>query len=185
MLLLHRFFNNVTSCPLVLLCFVTLLLCFYFRPFVFTLCPPGAYAIHNIYPAILSSCCQQFPVCLMSASRSRRQVYFVPPLSLAMGFHVRIWLVIFCAWLSQGVAKPSPSPLKDLYLYLGLVCSISEVFVAHPVHLVDSQNSSQVMVDKYLDPYQRGLVYSPRLRSVQQHGLYICVKQGYFGGFSN
>ena len=36
------------------------------------------------------------------------------------------------------------------------------------------------MVDKCLDPYQRGLVYSPRFRSVQQHGLYICVKQAYF-----
>ena len=30
------------------------------------------------------------------------------------------------------MAKPSPSPLKDLYLYLGLVCSIPEIFVAPP-----------------------------------------------------
>ena len=158
MLLLHRFFNNVTSCPLVLLCFVTLLLlCFYFRAFVFTLCHPGAYAINNISPAILSSCCQQFPVCLMSASRSRRQVYFVSPLSLAMGFHVRIWLVIFCAWLSQGVA-----------------CSIPEVFIAHPVHPVDSQNSSQVMVDKYMDPYQRGLVYSTFPLRTATRTLHLC-----------
>ena len=103
-----------------------------------------------------------------------------PPLSLALGVPGQDLSGYVCAWLSQGVAKPSPSPLKDLYLYLGLVCSIPEVFVAHPVHPVYSENSSQAMVDKCLDPYQRGLVYSPRFRSVQQHGLYICVKQAYF-----
>ncbi|KAI0222025.1 hypothetical protein LSAT2_026724 [Lamellibrachia satsuma] len=67
---------------------------------------------------------------------------------------------------TNGVAKPSPSPLKDLYLYSGLLCSIPEVFVAHPVHPVYSQNSSQAMDDKCLDPYQRGLVYSPCFSSV-------------------
>ena len=86
---------------------------------------------------------------------------------------------------SETYGKPSPSPLKDLCLYLDLVCSIPDVFVAHPVHPVYSQNSSQAMVDKCLDPYQCGLVYSQRFGSVQQHGLYICVKQAYFCGFSN
>ena len=45
--------------------------------------------------AILSSCCQPFPVCLMSASRSRRKVFFGLPLFLLpWGFHIRACLVM-------------------------------------------------------------------------------------------
>ena len=103
------------------------------------------------------------------------QVFFwYSPLSLAFGVPRLDLSGYVGAWLSQGVAKPSPSPLKDLYLYLGLVCSIPEVFVAHPVHPVYLQNYSQAMVDKCLNPYQRGLVYSSRFRSVQQHTLHMC-----------
>ena len=95
----------------------------------------------------------------MSTSRSRRQVFFgLPPFSCLGGSTYGY----VCAWLSQDVAKPSAYRLKDLYLYLGLVCSIPVVFVAHPVHPVYSQNSLQAMVDKCPYSYQRGLVYSPR-----------------------
>ena len=155
------------------------------------LTPPAAQAIHNISPAppVLGNPLQLLPAipCLFDVCLevTLLGVFWSPPLSLALRVPHQDLSGYVCAWLSQGVAKPSPSPLKDLYLYLGLVCSIPEVFVAHPVHLVYSQNSSQAMVDKCLDPYQRGLVYSPRFRSVQQHGLYICVKQAYFCDFSN
>ena len=44
--------------------------------------------------AILSSCFQLSPVCVMSASRSRRQVFFGLPLfRLPWGFHVKACLV--------------------------------------------------------------------------------------------
>ena len=42
-------------------------------------------------------------------------VFWSPPLSLALGVPCQDLSGYVCAWLSQGVAKPSPSPLKDLY----------------------------------------------------------------------
>ena len=60
--------------------------------------PPGApttFLQRLLSWAILSSCCQPFPVCLMSDSRSRRQVFFGLPLFLLpWGFHVRTCLVM-------------------------------------------------------------------------------------------
>ena len=67
--------------------------------------------------AILSSCFQLSPVCVMSASRSRRQMFFDLPLfRLPRGFHVSLSRNVG-VWLSQCVAKPYPSSLKNLCLF--------------------------------------------------------------------
>ena len=63
--------------------------------------------------------------------------------------------------LSQGVAKPSPSSLKNFYLYFNLVCSFPEVLVANFVHSLYSHNFPQALINKCLDHFQRGLVHAP------------------------
>ena len=80
--------------------------------------------------AILSSCSQLSPVCVMSASRSRRQVFFgLPPLSLALRVPRQGLSLMLHIGFSQCVAKPSPSSLEDFYLYLNVVNSLPEVLV--------------------------------------------------------
>ena len=71
-------------------------------------------------------------------------------------------------WLSQGVAKPSLSSL-NVYLYLDLICSFSEVLVANLVHPLYSHNFSQALINKYPDPSQHGFVYLPSFCSLQQN----------------
>ena len=85
--------------------------------------------------AILSSCFQLSPVCVMSASRSRRQVFFgLPPLSLALGVPRQGLSRNVGVWLSQCVAQPSPSSPENFYLYLNLACPLLEVLVTDFVH---------------------------------------------------
>ena len=100
--------------------------------------------------AILSSCFQLSPICVMSASRSRRQVVFglPPPLSLALRVPRQGLSRSVSIGLSQSVAKPSPFSLKNFYLDSNLVCSIPAVLVADFVHPQHSQNFPQTLIYK-------------------------------------
>ena len=65
-----------------------------------------------LYWAILSSCCQLSPVCVLPASRSRCQVFFgLHSLSLALRVPNQGLSCNVVVWLSQCVAKPSLSSL--------------------------------------------------------------------------
>ena len=61
-------------------------------------------------------------------------VFRSPPLSLALGVPRQALSRNVGVWLSQCVAKPSPSSLKNVYLYLNLACPLPEVLVADFVH---------------------------------------------------
>ena len=76
-------------------------------------------------------------------------------------------------WLSECVAKPSPSSLRYVDLHLNLVGSLPEVLVAN------------LSINKGLNPSQWGLVHSPCFCSIQQHRLDICVEQTDFCGFAD
>ena len=72
------------------------------------------------------------------------------PLSLPLRFpHQGLSCNVVVWWLSQGVAKPSLSSL-NVYLYLDLICSLSEVLVANLVHPLYSQNFSQALINIYI-----------------------------------
>ena len=121
----------------------------------------------------------------MSASRSRRQVFSVSP-SLACPECSTSRPVSYCYyWAFSMCAKPSPSSLKNRYLSSNLVCSIPEILVADFVHPQYSQYLPQALVYKSLDPYQCGIVHSPRSCSVWQHRLDICVEQTDFRCFAD
>ncbi len=57
-----------------------------------------------------------------------------PPLSLALRVPRQGLSRNVGVWLSQCVAKPSPSSLKNVCVYLKLVGSLPEVLVAEVVH---------------------------------------------------
>ena len=97
-------------------------------------------------------------VCLKVTSPG---VFRSPPLSLALGVPRQGLSRNVGVWLSQCVAKPSPSSLKSVYLYSNLVCSIPEVLIADFVHPRYSQYFPQALIYKSLDPFQCGFVHSP------------------------
>ena len=61
-------------------------------------------------------------------------VFRSPPLSLALGVPCQDLSRNVGVWLSQCVAKPSPSSLKNVCVYLNLACPLPEVLVADFVH---------------------------------------------------
>ena len=70
-------------------------------------------------------------------------------------------------WLSQGVVKPSPYSLKNVYLYFNLVGSLPEVFVANFFHPLYSQDFLQPLINQGgLNPFQCDRVHSPCLCSI-------------------
>ena len=96
--------------------------------------------MHNISPTspVLGDPLQLFPaqpllrdVCLKVTPPG---VFRSPPLSLALGVSRQGLSRNVGVWLSQCVAKPSPSSLKNVYLYLNLDCPLPEVLVADFVH---------------------------------------------------
>ena len=90
---------------------------------------------------------------MMSASRSRRQVVvWSPPLSLALRVSCQYLNVL--VWLSQGVAKPSSSSTRNVYLYMNFVRAIPEILVANFVHPLYSHKISA-------STDQHGTVHSP------------------------
>ncbi len=89
-----------------------------------------------------------------------------PPLSLALRVPRQGLSRDVRVWLSQCVAKPSPSSLENIYLYSNLVCSIPEFLVADLVHPRYSQYFQQALIYKSLDPFQCGLVHSASFCSV-------------------
>ena len=120
--------------------------------------------MHNISPTspVLGDPLQLFPaqprlhdVCLKVTSPG---VFWCPLLSLALRVPCQGLSRNVTIGLSQGVAKLSPSCLKNVYLYLNLVCSLPEVLVADFVHPLDSQNFPQTLIYKSLDPFQSCLV---------------------------
>ena len=123
--------------------------------------------MHNFSPKspVLGDPLQLFPaqprlrdVCLKVTSPG---VFRSPPLSLALGVPRQGLSRNVGVWLSQCVAKPSPSSLKSVYLYSNLVCSIPEALLADFVHPQYSQYFLQALIYKSLDPFQCGLVHSP------------------------
>ena len=128
--------------------------------------------MHNISPTspVLSDPLQLFPaqprlrdVCLKVTPPG---VFRYPPLSLALGVPRQGLSRNVGVWLSQCVAKPSPSSLENFYLYLNLACPLPEVLVTDFVHPLYSQYSPQALVYKSRDPLQCGLVHSPSFCSV-------------------
>ena len=101
--------------------------------------------MHNISPTspVLGDPLQLFPaqsrlrdVCLKVTPPG---VFRSPPLSLALSVPRQGLSRNVGVWLSQCVAKPSPSSLKNLYLYLNSKsCPLPEVLVADFVHPVYS-----------------------------------------------
>ena len=96
--------------------------------------------MHNISPTspVLGDPLQLFPaqprlrdVCLKVTPPG---VFRSPPLSLALGVPRQGLSRNVGVWFSQCVAKPSPSSIKNVYLYLNLACPLSEVLVADFVH---------------------------------------------------
>ena len=91
--------------------------------------------MHNISPTspVLGDPLQLFPaqprlrdVCLKVTPPG---VFRSPSLSLALGVPRQGLYCNAGVWLSQCVAKPSPSSV-DVYLYLNLTCPLPEVLVA-------------------------------------------------------
>ena len=88
--------------------------------------------------AILSSCFQLSPVCVMSASRSRRQVFFGLPLFLSpWGFHVNACLVM----LVFGFLNVWPSHLHlllrmSIYIWTWLVLSQRSLLLTLSIHCI-------------------------------------------------
>ena len=96
--------------------------------------------MHNISPTspVLGDPLQLFPaqprlhdVCLKVTPPG---VFRSPPLSHALRVARQGLSRNVGVWLSQCVAKPSPSSLKNFYLYLNLACPLPEVLVADFVH---------------------------------------------------
>ena len=86
--------------------------------------------MHNISPTspVLGDPLQLFPdqprlrdVCLKVTSPG---VFRSPPLSLALGVPRQGLSRSVGVWLSQCVAKPSPSSLENFYLYLNVACPL-------------------------------------------------------------
>ena len=128
--------------------------------------------MHYFYPTypVLDDPLQLFPaqprlrdVCINVTSPG---VFRSPPLSLAPRVLRQGLSRNTSCWLSQCVTKPSPSSLKNVYLYSNLVCSIPEVLVADFVHPQYSQYFPQARIYKSLDPFQCGLVHSQSFCSV-------------------
>ena len=128
--------------------------------------------MHNISPTspVLGDPLQFFPAqpllreCWLKVTPPG--VFRSPPLSLALGVPRQGLSCNIGVWLSQCVAKPSPSSLENFYLYLNLACPLPEVLVTDFVHPLYSQYSPQALVYKSLDPFQCGLVHSPSFCSV-------------------
>ena len=121
--------------------------------------------MHNISPTspVLSDPLRLFPaqprlsdVCLKVTPPG---VFRSPPLSLALGVPRQGLSRNVGVWLSQYVAKPSPSSFKNVCVYLNLVGSLPEILVADFVHPLYSQYFPQALIYKSLDPFQRGLVH--------------------------
>ncbi len=130
---------------------------------------PCTYFLQHILSwAILSSCSQLSPVAWCLPQVTSPDVFGLPLFRVPWGFHVKACLVMLlqCIGLSQCVAKPSPSFLNNVYLYSNLLCSIPEVLVAYFVHPQYSRYFPQALIYKSLDPFQCGLVHSPRFCSV-------------------
>ena len=96
--------------------------------------------MHNISPTspVLGDPLQLFPaqpclhnVCLKVTPPG---VFRSPPLSLALGVPRQGLSRDVGVWLSQCVARPSPSSLENFYLYLNLACPLPEVLVTDFVH---------------------------------------------------
>ena len=103
--------------------------------------------MHNISPTspVLGDPLQLFPaqprlrdVCLKVTPPG---VFRSPPLSLALGVPRQGLSRNVGVWLSQCVAKPSPSSLENFYLYLNLACPLPEVLVTDCVHPLRLQKS--------------------------------------------
>ena len=83
--------------------------------------------------AILSSCFQLSPVCVMSASRSRCQVFFgIPLFRLPWGFHVNACLVM----LVFGFLNVWPSHLHLLLRMSWLVLSQRYLLLTLSIHCI-------------------------------------------------
>ena len=108
----------------------------YLSPWLLLEHRPCTTSLHRLLSwAILSSCFQLSPVCVMSASMSRRQVFFGLPLfRLPWGVPRPGLSRNVGVWLSQCVAKPSPSSLDNFYRYLNLAFPLPEVLVTDCVH---------------------------------------------------
>ena len=114
--------------------------------------------MHNVSPTspLLGDSLQLFPaqprlrdVCLKVTSPG---VFRSPPLSFALrvprqGLSRNVTIGIY-----HCVAKPPPSSLKNVYLYLNLVGSFPDIRVADYVHPVYSQYIPQARITKSLDP---------------------------------
>ena len=96
--------------------------------------------MHSISPTspVLGDPLQLFPaqprlrdVCLQVTPPG---VFRSPPISLALGVPRQGLSRNVGIWLSQCVAKPSPSSLENFYLYFNLACPPPEVLVADFVH---------------------------------------------------
>ena len=88
--------------------------------------------MHNISPTspVLSDPLQLLPaqsclrdVCLKVTWPG---VFWPPPLSRSLGVAPQGLSCNIVVWLSQGVAKPSPSSLQNVHLYFNLVGPLPE-----------------------------------------------------------
>ena len=136
--------------------------------------------VHCVLSPAPSSCC------LLSPSRSLRQVYLVSSSfsdidvprqgqssKLAFGF-LKMWQAIPEDLSAVELYIILLSSLHNLYFYLDLVCCLTAVLVGNSVHPLYSQTSLQTLINTCLDTSQRGLVYSPCFfLSLQKHGQFV------------
>ena len=117
--------------------------------------------------AILSSCFQLSPVCMMPASRSRRQVFFGLPLfRLPWGFHVKACLVtLVFGFLNVWPSHPHLLLRISISILTWLVLSQRSLLLTLSIHCIPNI-FPQALIYKSLDPFQRGLVHSPSFCSV-------------------
>ena len=92
--------------------------------------------MHNISatPPVLGDPLQLFPAQPRLRDVCLKVVFWCPPLSLALRVPRQGLCRNVGVWLSQCVAKTSPSSLKNVCVYLNLVGSLPEVLVADFVH---------------------------------------------------
>ena len=131
--------------------------------------------MHNISPMspVLDDPLQLFPAQPrlrdVSLKVTPPGVFRSPPLSLALGVSRQGLSGNVGVWLSQCVAKPSPSSLENFYLYLNLACPLPERqrqrLLTLSIHCIPNI-FPQALIYKSLDPFQRGLVHSPSFCSV-------------------
>ena len=127
--------------------------------------------MHNVSPMyhVLSDPLQLFPAQLLRdvcLKVTPPVVFRSPPHSLALRVPRQRLSRNVGVWLSRCMAKPSPSFLKNVNLYLNLACPLPEFLVADFVHSLYSQYFPQALIYKSLDPFQRGLVHSPSFCSI-------------------